>query len=124
MTATEIETFRQQLDETERLAKEARGEEWDLDAGFVFGADSADEIWSNIGSPTNTGDAVGEHIARHDPAWALRWVAAAREILAQYERALKGTKEHPDDFALKGALLALHGAVRALMSVYPPEVPR
>lgn len=62
--------------------------------------------------------ALVEHHHRHRPANTLRWVRAAREILDQGDRARVGVKEHPEDFALKGALVALYGAVRALASVY------
>ena len=54
------------------------------------------------------------HIAAHDPEWTLRDVAAKRKILEQYERARVNDRDHPDDFASKGAFLALYGAAKSL----------
>lgn len=58
------------------------------------------------------GDA--RHIAANAPDVEIRRVEALRRVVAEYQRALAGCKEHPEDFALKGALLALHGVVALL----------
>jgi Family of unknown function (DUF6221) len=51
------------------------------------------------------------------PERLLREVDAKRKILADYERMFAACKAHPDDLAVKGALLALHGAVKTLAAV-------
>lgn len=48
------------------------------------------------------------------PQRVLRDVEAKRRIVTDYERVRAERKARPDDLALAGALLALHGAVRAL----------
>lgn len=57
-------------------------------------------------------------IAEHDPARVLREIDAKREVVKQYERAFENRRAHPDDLASAGALLALHGAVKALALAY------
>jgi hypothetical protein len=66
---------------------------------------------------------IGEadHMIRWDPARVLREVAdqraeidAKRRILDQYEKAFTRRKQHPDDLASAGALLALHGVAKLL----------
>ena len=51
-------------------------------------------------------------------ARALRQVQAHRAILDDYERAFENRKRHRDDMAIAGALLALHGAVKHVVSIY------
>jgi hypothetical protein len=52
--------------------------------------------------------------------WAhlLAECEAKRRIVEKYERALDSRREHPDDLATAGALLALHGVVGILASTY------
>ncbi|MFK0222210.1 DUF6221 family protein [Streptomyces vinaceus] len=59
-----------------------------------------------------------EHIARHHPARVLAEVEAKRQLVDRYERVLEDRRVHPDDLALAGALLALHGAVKLLALPY------
>lgn len=76
--------FEAYLATTERLARAATPGPWHVkeidgrsvmsESRMVVAAVAAREQWPI------TEDA--QHIARHDPAWALRWVAAVREILA------------------------------------------
>ena len=115
------------LDEDERVALEAgeRGRNWhapDYDGDGRGAVEHDGEHYAPIvydeGYPNEIERA---HIARQDPARVLRWVKAAREVLIDYERAHVRCKEHPEDMASKGALLALHGVVRALASVYGDE---
>lgn len=61
---------------------------------------------------------ASHHIERHEPAAVLADIAAKRAILERYERAYENSRAHPDDFASKGALLALHGVVHLLASVH------
>ncbi len=46
-----------------------------------------------------------------------REVDAKRKILARYEEIFAERKKHPEDLAVAGALLALHGVVCALAAV-------
>jgi hypothetical protein len=48
----------------------------------------------------------------------LREIDAKRQLVKQYERALKNRRAHPDDLASAGGLLALHGAVKLLALPY------
>lgn len=48
----------------------------------------------------------------------LREVEAKRAILEQYLRAFENRREHPGDLGASGALLALHGACKALALPY------
>lgn len=59
-----------------------------------------------------------QHIARHDPAATLARIAADRQILARYRHALDQRRDHPDDLASAGSLLALLGIVKLLASAY------
>jgi hypothetical protein len=97
----DLESLREQLDTDERDAAE------DHTLGCSI-RDAAEED-----TPLTDSDLCNCPAKRR-----LRWVRAAREILDQYDRARASAKEYPDDFALKGAVLALHGAVRSVMSAY------
>jgi hypothetical protein len=76
--------------------------------------EAAAKAWLPLGNPDA---AQREHVARVDPGRVLREVEAKRMILADYQRLLADRKLHPDDLAVAGALLALHGAVLALAAV-------
>lgn len=137
---TDIETFRQQLDETERLAKEQLEDpqRWPAEIWFdpevgrvtveVNGAKRY-RTWivEDFGELRTTWEwhpPTGA-VQLLDPAWALRWVAAAREILT-----IHAPKPEPPPSA--GALVCVGcptpawgdprpwpcPTVRALMSVY------
>jgi hypothetical protein len=54
----------------------------------------------------------------YDPARVLREIQAKRQILDDYERALKNSRAHPGDAASAGALLALHGVVKTIAATY------
>lgn len=110
------------LDEDEAAAAEAgedSGPEWRWQPeelpGMVVASGSGEIVVYDEGRPTGAG---GAHIARYDPARVLAGVAAKRAILAAYERQFTERKSHPGDLAASGALLALHGAVKALAAVY------
>lgn len=62
--------------------------------------------------------AEADHVIRHDPARVLREIEAKREVVKQYERAFENRRAHPSDLASAGALLALHGVVKALAKSY------
>lgn len=53
-----------------------------------------------------------------NPTRVLEDIMSKRAIVDQYEAAFENSKAHPDDFAAKGALLALHGVVRLLAAPY------
>ncbi len=131
------------LDEDEAAAKAATSGPWQWDRREEYGewGDRGPKLMSLTAtwmSPEGTGpypvtvvsgygydaygigveDADAAHIARHDPARMLREVEAKRKILAEYERTRADRKAHPRDLPLAGALLAVHGVVRALAAVY------
>ena len=117
MTDDLIARLKKYLDEDERVALDVAypdPESWYSEGHLAW------DTTRNLAAKGRT-NKHGTHIARHDPARVLRWVKAAREILEQYEQAHVRCKEHPEDMASKGALLALHGVVRALASVYGDE---
>jgi hypothetical protein len=80
MTDDLITWLRAQLDEDERVARAARGERWEADGDFIFGAESADEIHF-AGMPTVPGHAIQAYLLNNDPARVLREVEAKRRIL-------------------------------------------
>jgi hypothetical protein len=51
---------------------------------------------------------------RSTAATEIRRVEALLRVVGDYDRALTRCKEHPEDMASKGALLALHGVMRDL----------
>jgi hypothetical protein len=84
----DLETLRQHLAEDERVALAAGGDSpnWhqrdpEREHGRI--EDDAGEVVTYDESAPTPHQA--EHIVRHDPAWVLRWVRAAREILAEHE---------------------------------------
>lgn len=93
-----IAFVRAQLDEDERVARAAQEWTW------------RPELAAEFGSP--------EHIARWDPARVLAEVEAKRRILDEYKRALDRRRQHPDDLASIGALLALLSAVKIAAQPY------
>jgi hypothetical protein len=129
MALTEFLTAR--LDEDEALARAATPGEWigpapegQDHAGQPVLCVEVDVTWSErpiqralfIADSGSHEDAI--HIDRWQPARVLREVDAKRKIVADYERVLSERKAHHGDLALAGALLALHGAVRALAAAY------
>jgi hypothetical protein len=86
----DLDQLRATLDEDERVALYAGGTyaaEWRAtptdSARWEIELAGEDELYLD---PER--EAPAEHIARHDPARVLRWVRAAREILAEIEREL------------------------------------
>lgn len=63
-------------------------------------------------------DGYGTHAHCIDRAEALADIAVQRRIIERYNRAFENSRAHPEDFASKGALLALHGVVQLLASLY------
>lgn len=113
----DVETFRQQLDETERLATLALEAEAYITLTLTAKPPGGDEF----------ARALVELYRRHgNPSAALRWVAAAREILRQYaEHDHRSIHQAAADRYLRGEMdgqvEGLEIAVRALMSVYVPD---
>jgi hypothetical protein len=117
-----------QLDEDERIAREATPGPWVDQGGYVtdVGPDGLPRVQvtdygSQDGEPEEDnpqGRADSAHIARHDPARVLAEVDAKRKLVERYERAMENRRAHPDDLASAGALLALHGAVKLLALPY------
>jgi Family of unknown function (DUF6221) len=117
--------LRARLAEDEAVARAATEGPWTVDntdyAEAIYGADQVAIIaggrWGGEASVfEQTEDAI--HIARHDPARALREVEAKRGLLRRYGQLLENGRAHPDDLASSGALLALHGAVKLLALPY------
>jgi Family of unknown function (DUF6221) len=76
-------------------------------------ADDIHDVRADRWTGTGPSDCVCEYRAR-----VLREVEADRKILADYKRLIAERKAHPDDLALNGALLALHGVVGTRAAVY------
>lgn len=74
-----LSAIRAALDDTERLARNAAGQggeyDWHANGDEVL---TADDMVVVSGRPT-------EHIARHDPAAVLRWVAADRRVFERHK---------------------------------------
>jgi Family of unknown function (DUF6221) len=70
------------LDEDEAAAKAASGLNWEYRDSWVW-AGSSFEVADVYGIPDI--DETGTHIARHDPARALRDAVADRKLIAAYE---------------------------------------
>jgi hypothetical protein len=93
--------LREQLDEDERVARAASGDvdpltggRWhqpdpDRCPGRIEDANGAVVVYDE-GSPTS---AEAEHIARHDPAWALAEVEVKRAILDVHNLNYEGSRE-------------------------------
>lgn len=64
--------------------------------------------------------ATTEHAARHDPQRVLRWVAAARKVLAGFE-AVANNPDRLTDAALHLQFNVLRQVVEAIASVYGEE---
>ena len=119
-----IAFFRARLDEDEAAAKAAWPGPWDLETevgGFgpvacvLMPIPQHKSARTGLTSytPLGTQDAdTAAHIARHDPARALREVEAGRMIIAQYERALA---KAPGNIPLLNTLIRI---VRAKVAVY------
>jgi hypothetical protein len=118
--------LRAQIDHDERVAKECLGinalvdwkhgtepARWKFDDMSV--RDDSEEAIVRVG---HTWPMEGRHIALHDPARVLRQVEAYRELLEKYDRVWESRREHPDDLATAGSVLAWEGVVRTLASVF------
>jgi len=114
-----------QLDEDERIARAATGEDWgvvDPSQPYVifdvaaFRANRTLEYVGRLAAVERDEDRA--FIAAHDPARVLREIEAKRAIVARYERAMENRRAHPKDLASAGALLALHGVVGLLALPY------
>ncbi len=96
------------LDEREQFAKRAGGDRWILDGGIYHESHPSDEVVDWVY------DDASEHIAANDPASVLARIAADRQIVARYQRALDTYRDHLDDLSSAGAVLALRGVVELL----------
>lgn len=96
-----ITWLRAQLDSDERMAREATG------------------VIAMFTAPRQNGKTVAATFLRSQtPERLQRQVQAHRAILDEYVAAFERRKRHPDDLASAGALLALHGVVKRLASIY------
>lgn len=114
-----VQWLRAALDEETgeaRAAAEELGPDWYYDDGYVLARREDDMVAT--GSQDFLEAEPGRFIARHDPARVLREIAAKRQLLDQYDRAMENRRVHSDDLASAGALLALHGAVKLLALPY------
>ncbi|HEX5994449.1 MAG TPA: DUF6221 family protein [Jiangellales bacterium] len=125
-----LSAIRAALDDTERLALAAgeRSRNWRAIGTVAVDHDgeSPFPIVYDEGYPTED---EAEHIARHDPAAVLRWVAAMREIVALYEFVTGhgSAVDHVRAMDMTtGAESALRDVVRALargLGIDPEETP-
>ncbi|MDR3082117.1 MAG: DUF6221 family protein [Streptomyces sp.] len=114
MTDDLVQFLRDRLDEDEKVARAADGDEIEASdpvRGAKFLTLRGDHHDRHVGELPS---ALADHIARHDPARIIAEVEMKRSIVEKYERALDNSRAHPDDLASSGALLALHGVVHLL----------
>ena len=117
-----LEALRAHLLADEQLAKDAGG-----DYGAGWEATTVDSslwrIWLVDEDELEIDphrEQPAKHIARHDPSRVLRWVAAARKVLAEYERAATpGNALAGEGYV--GYVLGVRFAVEAIASVYGEE---
>lgn len=126
--------LRQAIGEDERVSLAASGDAWVTGASRGYRYSHPGDVYAiahdgtpaRIAQGTRCGPEISaeqssEHIARHDPARVLRWVAAAREVLDEYEAAVTA-REVADGTLLQGAAqlrrLIYEKLVRALAGVY------
>ena len=100
-----------QLDEDERVAKQATPGPWsvDLASGMVSGRLEGQR--SVVGT-THFSRWDRAFICEFNPARVLAEVEAKRAILAEYGAALDRKRRHPDDLAVAGDLLAVVRIIR------------
>ncbi|GAA4232624.1 hypothetical protein GCM10022254_33040 [Actinomadura meridiana] len=77
-----VEFLRDRLAKDERIAQACSGGPWKTAPSGTVTADADDPGFV----ATAENEAYAEHIARHDPARTLREVAAARQIVDDYEK--------------------------------------
>ncbi|MFF9215595.1 DUF6221 family protein [Streptomyces viridosporus] len=114
-----VEWLRTQLDEDERIARDAADEleglelggEWRYDGRSVETA--RERTMVAVGSQDFMEPGIGGYIAAHDPARVLREIDAKRELLRQYEHLKHDVM--PDDLT---GVWALEAALRAFALVY------
>jgi hypothetical protein len=98
-----ITWLRAQIDEDERIAREASGDPWvtGRSKGYEYSRPGDVYAIAYDGTPARIAQGTGcgpdisaeqssEHIARHDPARVLADVAAKRQILELHDHAAKG----------------------------------
>lgn len=121
----DLDAFRAHLDETERLAKEATPGPWFADDTTVrtphhralayevlLGDDDTRELYPEALATTS-------HIAHWQPRAALRWVAAAREILDRHPKIeISGNRVSCDYCYDSGHVGYPCPDVKSIMSVY------
>ncbi|MGI3199646.1 DUF6221 family protein [Streptomyces sp. GLT-R25] len=130
-----VQWLREQLDEDERVAREASGwlkpaAHWSLDEWS--GREQPHSLIAQ-GSPKLpvvggrfTADPIptvqAEHIARHDPARVLREIDAKRRVVQAYEDAVTAFNDSGPAFTshdrLTGSVSSLRGAVELLALPY------
>jgi hypothetical protein len=111
-----IEFLRARLDEDERKARARKTSLVEGKSSPI--ADKDVDYWADYAESTGLGETEADHIRNWLPSRALAEVDAKRRILGDYARAMERRKQHPDDMASAGALLALHGVVKRVASIY------
>lgn len=77
-----VEFLRARLARDEQIAQACAGTPWKAQPSGTVGVDADDPAFV----ATAENEAYAEHIARHDPSRTLREVAAARQIIDDYEK--------------------------------------
>jgi hypothetical protein len=117
-----VEFLRARLDRDERVAQACSGASWAASPSGRIQVES--EKGSNGQTPGNgfvaaaENGAYAEHIARHDPARALREVAARRQLLDDYEKDAWAMGRGRGDQALEAVQAARLSVLRLLALPY------
>ena len=123
-----ISFLRRMLDEDERRARacaEVYPAPWDVSDRGHTAYVRADAPGFRIVAELEQDDGIYDwlsvrldHIARHDPARVLADVAAKRMVLADLDTAIQASKDHPEDMANKGWVLAVVRQIHRLATAY------
>lgn len=133
MSGDLVSLARYHLDEDERIARAASPSPW-VEGGYGdFGWTARSEAYldptvldardllSIEVSDSERGKADLAHIIRHQPARALRAVAARRRIVDAYAEALRIQDGYKEIGREEGRREALEMAVRAIVDEYEPD---
>jgi hypothetical protein len=117
-----VEFLRARLDRDERVARACAGASWTASPSGRIQVES--EKGTNGQTPEDCfvaaaeNGAYAEHIARHDPARALREVAAKRQILDDYEKDAWAMSRGRSDQTLEAVQAARLTVLRLLAQTY------
>lgn len=118
-----IEFLRARLDDDEQIARTAAGQNADGSRTWPSWSYDRDNFLVQVGDSSwfaaqKTGDADGEHIARHDPARVLADVDAKRRIIETYRKCLHMCAAGHETAYSQGELGAYESAAKLLALSY------